>query len=79
MALTVNAIRAVRLDGNKMKKRDLYFNDGLYHPRELSVDADICVNHCPQPHKDCKGKMCQFFKKEYKQRIKEEQSNPKIN
>lgn len=41
-----------------------------YIPKELCIEADICVNHCPQPKKDCKGESCSFFREEYLKRTK---------
>lgn len=35
----------------------------VYKPLNFSSEADICLNHCPQPNKSCKG-TCAFYEAE---------------
>lgn len=61
--------RVVRLNGDNMLKNAKMVAtvfESSYVPKNVGAEADICINRCPQPEKDCKGRKCEFFKKEYK-------------
>lgn len=47
-----------------MKSMQTAFDKNPYKPKNLCVEADICVNCCPQPETDCKGHLCEFYKQE---------------